>query len=238
MMKVLITGSSGFIGSSIKEKFSKENTVNTVRIDRNTNLKDLDYLLDVSTHIFHCSSVTRSEDEKDFFEINFEINTLFYSLLQKKKNKTIFVFSSIHHNFDSIYGISKRYSEFLYNKLSENNKVFINRLPGIFGANAKVNYVSVVSTFSHGIKYNIEFPIVNPEKVITLLYIDDLLLSFINQIEENKHKKNGTFIKNIYDKSFNISVGDLYKLIKNFENNKNNNLSDSQKKILLVYNKI
>ena len=237
-MNILITGATGFIGSSIKEKFAGEHSIKTIRIDSRTDLTELNNLIDNATHIFHCSSVTRSDAEDDYFEVNFEINTRLYLLLQSKVNKTIFVFSSIHYFSDSIYGIGKRYTEFLYSKLSEHNKVFINRLPGIFGETAKVNYVSVVSTFTYGIKYGVDVSIINPEKRLTLLSVNDLLRSLSEQINQYVSVRNGVFVKDGYDDSFDISVGELHSLILNFRNDKNMSLNESQKKLFSVYNKI
>ena len=92
--------------------------------------------------------------------------------------KTPIVFSSSTQvNKNNSYGKSKKECEkiLLNLKKNNNNKIFILRLPNIYGKWSKPNYNSVVH-FCYNISRNKPIYISNPNKKIGLLYIDDLIL--------------------------------------------------------------
>ena len=114
------------------------------------------------------------------------------------------------------YGKSKKKAEKVCLDLNKqfNNKVYILRLPGIFGIGCKPNYNSVVATFCYNTIMNIELNIINPEKEIDLLFNEDLFMqlkSLINQRSSEQFIK----LKNIQK----ISIRKLASTIKSFQNN-------------------
>jgi hypothetical protein len=93
------------------------------------------------------------------------------------------------------------------------HKLILIRTPGIFGPGAKPNNVSVVSTFCHNIVNNIKSTINDPEKILEIYYIDDLIF-----LIEGLFKSN-TNLKLIQPESVKISVIGLYNLIENIASN-------------------
>jgi UDP-2-acetamido-2,6-beta-L-arabino-hexul-4-ose reductase len=186
MKTLLISGTNGFIGSSIIRRFGKEYTIITFRIDDDFEL--LSKKINSADIIIHCSAVTRSEIESDFFMINFHFSSILFEILKKLNNKIIFFFSSIHYSSESLYSVSKRYSEFLLgDSLSNSHSVFIYRLPGIFGEGAKPYKFSVVSTFAYNAIINKKSELIDPDKELRLLYINDLIDEMYNAIINSIH---------------------------------------------------
>jgi len=67
-------------------------------------------------------------------------------------------------------------------------KLFIYRLPNVFGKWSKPNYNSVIATWCHNITRDLDI-VVNDEKVaLQLVYVDDVVNSFIKQLSCNSDK--------------------------------------------------
>lgn len=212
--KILIFGATGFIGSSLYDKLGDNFEITAMKI--NCNNEEISKQIARNDIIIHCSGVTRSEDESHFFDINFKASTLFFSELNKYSNKTFIYFSSIHFYRDDIYGYSKRYNEFLMQKLDtlSNSSVYCIRTPGIYGPGSKPNSVSVVSTFCYNIVNGIQSNIIDPDKVIELYYIDDLVGLVKKLICESKVGYHLIVVDSIK-----ISVGNLFKTIESLAMN-------------------
>ena len=88
------------------------------------------------------------------------------------------------------------------------------RLPNVFGKWSRPDYNSVVATFIYRTQRNLPIKLINPKNNLDLLYIDDLVDYFLEQIESGSGKNidfNPVISK--------ISVEDLLKKIKYFYNN-------------------
>jgi len=214
---ILIFGAGGFIGSNLVSFFEKEYEIIPLKIDVDFGI--LENSIFNADIIFHAAGVSRSENEQDFFRVNIEFSTRLSLLLAEQKNKKIIYFSSIHYYREDIYGFSKRYNEYLYSNrsLNQNNFCACIRTPGVFGPGSKPNYVSVVSTFCYNLANNFSSNIVDPEKTLQLIFIDDIVNIIQSLIAEPT--KYGFAI--IEPKSFNIGVGELYALIKTISSGKN-----------------
>ena len=69
----------------------------------------------------------------------------------------------------------------MFNYSKENDvKVYVYRLTNLFGKWCRPNYNSVVATFCNNIANNLPIKINDPEVVMNLAYIDDVLEEFIN----------------------------------------------------------
>ena len=182
---ILLLGSNGFIGSHLYKNFENKYIINCAGVAIVDN--ELERLVCESDIIIHTIGVTRSQYEKDFFKINIDFSHQLNTILCKYQNKKIIYFSSIHFHKNDIYGFTKRYNEYLFCKeeLLNKHQSFIIRTPGIFGPGAKPNNVSVISTFCYNNINNIESIINEPEKVLEILFIDDLIKLVENLFENN-----------------------------------------------------
>lgn len=90
MKKLLLSGSSGFIGSNIRKHFESKLRIST--FDINTTSEDLLRLVQESDIIIHASGVSRSESEEDFFKINFHLVSRLSIILESYNDKKVIFF--------------------------------------------------------------------------------------------------------------------------------------------------
>ena len=222
MIKILITGSKGFIGSNLKKELELIEDYILLFFNRNDTLDNLEELIFKSDIIIHLAGENRPE-VIELFEINNvklteKICKIVENKFIKKSQKTPIIFtSSTQINKDNEYGRSKLDCELklkeLYKKIS--NPIVIYRLPGIFGKWCKPNYNSVVATFCYNIANNIDIKIHDKNKNLELLYIDDLIKQIINSLKY--------FPKEFYYekfKTFRINLNDLANIISEFKDSR------------------
>ena len=185
-MNILITGAQGFIGKNLIQFLSEQNKFNIIEFSNDDNLQILNNKLLKANIIVHLAGVNRTEDNSLFEKVNINLTKHICDFLLEKSLKTPIIFSSsIKATEQSPYGVSKYKAEELLKKLNEinNNPIFIYRLPGVFGKWCRPNYNSVVSTFCFNTINNKKLRIDEPEKKITLVYIDDLINDFFQTLE-------------------------------------------------------
>lgn len=213
-MNILVTGSDGFIARNLLNFFNKNNEVTLDIFNKSMNLFDLEKKINNSDFIFHLAGVNRSVNEKDFIDGNVNLTNLIKNILMRNEKKIpIYFSSSIHVNSNELYARTKQAAEqILYDlALNNHNKVWIDRLPRIYGPGARPDYNSVISTLSYRCANNMPVFISNPEKKIEVFYIGDLLSQFNSCISNLDYD----FSVRNFDE---IMLGDLYYIIKSFKN--------------------
>lgn len=210
-MKVLVTGSSGFIGKNLCSDLKLRDDVELLTFSRDQSIDELPSLVLDSDFIFHLAGVNRPKDETDFTKENIGLTEKIIETLRVESKKTpLLITSSTQADLDNPYGNSKLAAEeaaFNWHKESS-APVYVYRLPGVFGKWCKPNYNSVVATFCHNIANNIPIEIADPTRVITLTYIDDVIGDFTQHLNESS--KDIDFSKHqLVNRTFDISLGDL-----------------------------
>lgn len=217
-MKVLVTGSDGFIGKNLLVKLA-ENTIESVCFTRRQSADELVNLLKDIDFVFHLAGVNRPSDPAEFTKQNYDLTSALCDAIQKTGRSISVVFtSSIQANLDNAYGESKKLAEEALLRLnaSTQSSIYLYRLPNVFGKWAKPNYNSVVATFCHNIANNNPIRIDDAGRIVPLLYIDDLLASFMNVLNNPLPGVSRPSIEPEYS----ISVGDLADKIKSFHNSR------------------
>jgi UDP-2-acetamido-2,6-beta-L-arabino-hexul-4-ose reductase len=220
MSRVLVTGSRGFIGKNLIEQLEKSNhqifTFN--RGDSVENLKDY---LEESEFIYHLAAVNRPNNDEEFEIVNVGLTKTIVDILYELNNCPTIVFSSsIQAVFDNLYGRSKKAAEdILINyKNRTGAKVYIYRLPNVFGKWAKPNYNSVVATFMYNIVNGKEIWISDEHKILELVYIDDVIKSFLDILNGIKYDDVFLEIRPVYS----ITLGKLAEAISMFKKGSKN----------------
>ena len=201
-MKILITGANGFVGKNLTAQLDNIKLGKAKNYDLSNDLTIYKYdidtppeLLDVYTKdcdfVFHLAGVNRPKDEKEFMEVNFGFTSVLLDKLKENNNKApVLITSSIQAALDNPYGRSKKAGEdlmFEYGR-SNNAKVLVYRLPNVFGKWCRPNYNSAVATFCNNIANDLDITVNDPEVVMNLVYIDDVVDEFIAALMGNENK--------------------------------------------------
>jgi len=213
--KVLTTGSKGFIGRNIYHNLLHDDNFEIYEYSRNTSEEKLIKLLKKVDFIIHLAGANRPHSDNLFKVDNFQFTKYLCNLIEKNNLKIPIVFtSSIHVERENEYGRTKLQAEKTLIEYSKRNKikVHIYRLPHVVGKWCKPNYNSVVATFCHNIAKNLPIQIDNPNFLINIIYIDDLINHFKKVI--NNSADYATYCE--VEESYEISIGDLANKIYNY----------------------
>lgn len=201
-MKILITGANGFVGKNLTAQldniklgkarnYDLSNDLTIYKYDIDTPSEFLDVYTKDCDFVFHLAGVNRPKDEKEFMEGNFGFTSVLLDKLKENNNKApVLITSSIQAALDNPYGRSKKAGEdlmFEYGK-SNNVKVLVYRLPNVFGKWCRPNYNSAVATFCNNIANDLDITVNDPEVVMNLVYIDDVVDEFIAALMGNENK--------------------------------------------------
>lgn len=220
-MKVLVTGANGFIGKNLVARLNELETYEVITIDRDNTKEDLTNGLLEAEFIFHLAGVNRPKDEKEFFEGNSGLTGEIVKILKENgKDTPIAITSSIQADLDNAYGQSKKMAEeeLLMYSTSSKAKVFIYRLPNVFGKWCRPNYNSAVATFCHNIARGEEVWVSDPSREMSLVYIDDVIRCLISSME-NKEALRGYVNVDVEHKA---TLGQIVELLKSFVECRNN----------------
>ncbi len=222
-MRILITGSQGFIGKNLYStlKAKTEHTIYT--FDRENNLKDLDEILQKVDFIFHLAGVNRPKKEEDFFEGNHDLTHYLVERLKFfNRPVPIMLSSSIQAQDDHAYGKSKRMAEetLLRYHFDTGAEIYIYRFPNLFGKWTKPFYNSVIATWSYLIARDEAIEISDPDHVLNLVYIDDLVKEMLQVLEGKGH----SVVSHYYTVpvSYQKSLSEIAALLKSFRESRKN----------------
>lgn len=220
-MKILVTGANGFIGKNLVAKLNQLKTYELILIDKDNTKEELKNALLEAEFIFHLAGINRPKDEKEFFEGNSGLTGEIVNILKANKKSTpIAITSSIQADLDNAYGKSKKLAEeeLLIYSTDVNSKVFIYRLPNVFGKWCRPNYNSAVATFCHNIARGEEVWISDPSREMTLVYVDDVVRCLISSVE-NKDSLSGYVNIDIEHK---VTLGEIVELLNSFVESRKN----------------
>lgn len=186
MKKILVTGSNGFVGKNIVVALNEIKKYEVITIDRQNSEEELKQATLNADFIVHLAGVNRPKETSEFYEGNGGLTEKIVSFLKNEnKNTPILITSSTHAGIDNDYGKSKKQSEDALIKYSDecNAKVYIFRLPNLFGKWCKPNYNSAVTTFCYNIAHDLDVWVNDPSIELSLVYIDDVVESIVECIE-------------------------------------------------------
>tara|TARA_B100000787_G_scaffold153979_1_gene128545 strand:+ start:5902 stop:7005 length:1104 start_codon:yes stop_codon:yes gene_type:complete len=223
-MRVLVTGSNGFIGKNLIVRLN-ELDISYEVFTRSNSVIDLQGLIEKSDFIIHLAGENRPEDEGDFEVVNSGLTSLICDKIRMiEKNIPIILASSAQAEYQNLYGKSKLRAELAVENLEKDtgNSSYIYRLPGVFGKWCKPNYNSVVATFCHNISHDLPVQINDPAFELSLVYIDDVVEEFINVIQGVKDDSKTFSVQPEYK----IKLGDLADQIKMFRESRDSLITE------------
>ena len=174
-MKVLVTGSNGFIAKNLICHLESVPKIEVLKFNRSHDDEILYNLIDQASIIFHLAGANRPTHDGEFKSDNIDLTRKIVNRLKdtNKKKKIIFSSSTQSKKLNN-YGKSKAEAEMLLKKLSKkkNLTTIIYRLTNVFGKWSRPNYNSVVSTFCFNILNSKKLKIDDPETSLKLIYIE------------------------------------------------------------------
>lgn len=218
-MKVFVTGANGFIGRNLLEALATMPLAPKVTTMSMRDSDRLPELIQDTDFVFHLAAVMRNEDETVFQKVNVDLTKAILAELAKSTEQPRLLFtSSIQAELDTIYGRTKRAAEEAVMAWSRqhNHGGYVYRLPNIFGKWSIPNYSSVVATFAYNISHDLPIKIHNPDHIMTLAYIDDVIKVFLGHLTTPDKSAEGLYtIAGTTD----ISLQDLAELLYFFHEN-------------------
>lgn len=221
MKKVLVTGSSGFIGRHLvlalrrKEYDVRELGRGATPEEWRRSVADVDI-------VFHLAGVNRPTQNSEFEEGNVELTRRLCRELKATGRQTPLVLSSSTQaeSAESVYGRSKREAESAVLAYHEETgaSAYIYRLCNVFGKWSRPNYNTVVATFCHNISRGVPVTVHDRTSALRFVHVDDVVAAFLRHVHEEKSASVGCFLE--AGPVRNISLGELYDLIQSFENSR------------------
>lgn len=205
-MKVLVTGSNGFVGRNLvwnlKEIRDGKNRTRPNLIiteiygfDIDSDPSALDEACERVDFVFNLAGVNRPKEMSEFVEGNYGFADRLLETLKAHHNTCPVMLSSssqasLAGRFaNSEYGKSKLLGEELFFKYAEETgaKVLVYRFPNLFGKWCKPNYNSAVATFCNAVANDLDYTVNDPKTELELLYIDDLVNEMLDALEGKEH---------------------------------------------------
>jgi UDP-2-acetamido-2,6-beta-L-arabino-hexul-4-ose reductase len=215
-MKVLVTGSDGFIGKNLVVNLKERSNIEVLRFARGDSSSDLFAKVAQADFIFHLAGVNRPQHESEFAEGNKNLTQLLCEAVRATGRQTPVVYtSSIQAERDNAYGASKLGAEQALSALAEQAgvPVWIYRLPNVFGKWCRPNYNSAVATFCHNIVHGLPIDIKDPAAALRLVYVDDVVAAFLSHLGQPAQGPSFPQVSPVYE----TTVGDLAAQLKAFK---------------------
>jgi UDP-2-acetamido-2,6-beta-L-arabino-hexul-4-ose reductase len=216
-MKILITGTNGFIAKNLLAHFRELGDFEVICFSHQTHEQDLFKLVVDVDAVVHLAGVNRPQLPSEFISGNVDLTkTLCQALIHNKRNIPIIFSSSTQAELNNPYGKSKRDAEIILRQYAKDTGacVYIYRLPNVFGKWSKPNYNSVVATFCHNISHDLPISINDENSIINLVYIDDVIDDFIRLLKEKPILAPEAFCT--IPVNYKTTVGELVNYIKSF----------------------
>ena len=213
-MKVLVTGAKGFVGRNLCLALEQRPDIEVFKYDLGDEEK-LDAYVAACDFVMHLAGVNRPKNVSEFKAGNTVFTEDVLERLAARPNPPpVLLSSSIQAALDNDYGKSKAAAEAAVRAYGKKKgaDVFIYRLANVFGKWCRPNYNSAVATWCHNIARDMPIVVRDPAATVTLVYIDDVVSSFIGQIG---HADRADEILSV-SPSYTKTLGEIVELIRSF----------------------
>ena len=228
-MKILVTGAKGFIGRNLCLTLEQMPDVEVLKYDLGDEAK-LDGYTAECDFVMHLAGVNRPKDPTEFKTGNTVFTEDILEKLAARQNPPpVLLSSSIQAALDNDYGKSKAAAEEAVRAYGEKTgaAVFIYRLANVFGKWCRPNYNSAVATWVYNIARDLPIMVRDPAATVTLVYIDDVVKSFVGCLEPRNTPNTRNEILSV-EPCYTRSLGEIVELIKSFHDEPRNLMVPNQ----------
>ncbi len=232
-MKILVTGAKGFVGRNLctqlrnirdgKAGWYEGVAVEEVyEYDVDSSPEELEAWCRDADFVFNLAGVNRPKDPAEFMAGNFGFASTLLETLRRHGNRCpVMVSSSIQAALDNPYGESKRAGEeLMFGYAKETGaRVLVYRFPNVFGKWCRPNYNSAVATFCNNIANGLPITVNDPNVVLNLVYIDDVVDELIGALAGKEHRQ-GDFCE--VPVTHTVRLGDIVDLLYSFKETRGN----------------
>ena len=232
-MKILVTGAKGFVGRNLcaqlrnirdgKARWYEGVAVEEVyEYDVAGSPEELEAWCREADFVFNLAGVNRPKDPAEFMAGNFGFASTLLETLKRHGNRCpVMVSSSIQAALDNPYGESKRAGEelmFGYGR-ETGARVLEYRFPNVFGKWCRPNYNSAVATFCNNIANGLPIKVNDPNAVLNLVYIDDVVDELIGALAGKEHRTGDYCMVPVFHT---VVLGDIVNLLYSFRDMRDN----------------
>lgn len=219
-MNILVTGADGFVGKNLVTQLKNEGFTDIFCFDQETPSGLLDEYCQKAEFVFHLAGVNRPKNETEFMKGNVMFTSALLEKLKEQQNTCpVMMASSIQATLENSYGKSKKTGEDLLKTYHKETgaSIYIYRFSNLYGKWSQPNYNTVVATFCYKIARNEEVIVNDPNAVVELCYIDDVVKELLHCLNGQPYRKNDYCVVRETDK---VTIGKLKELITSFKNSR------------------
>lgn len=220
MIKVGITGQSGFVGTNLYNHLVNSDEYKIIPFEDNyyddkTILDNFTLQCDV---IVHLAAVMRNSEPGYVYNTNMRLVNEIINSAERTGSKTGFLFaSSIQETGDSEYSRCKRDGAAVMEKWCKNNGTGFCKMvfPNLFGPFAKPNYSSFIATFCYKLIHG-ERPQIIVDNEIPLIYIGSLTEQIAGLIKTVNKKEIIPAFR--FEPQYKIRVSEVLLILEKYKN--------------------
>jgi UDP-2-acetamido-2,6-beta-L-arabino-hexul-4-ose reductase len=216
VIKIGITGQSGFIGTYLFNYLGLQNEVERIPFDKSyfRNQSEICQFVKQCDVIIHLAAINRHPDPEVIYNTNMDLVRLLVEAMESTGSKPHIIFSSsTQEERDNLYGKSKKDGrDFLIKWAIKNEAIFTGLvIPNVYGPFSSPYYNSVIATFSHQLINN-EEPVIQKNDPLKLIYVGELveLIWEIILKKQNTHNLLVPFTSEFY-------VSEILNLLQNYK---------------------
>lgn len=220
-MKILVTGAKGFIGRNLCLALQQMPGIEVLKYDLGDEAR-LDAFTAQCDFVMHLAGVNRPKDPAEFKTGNTVFTEdILEKLAARDTPPPVLLSSSIQAALDNDYGKSKAAAEAVVRAYGEKTgaPVYVYRLANVFGKWCRPNYNSAVATWVYNIARDLPIMVRDPEATVTLVYIDDVVRSFISHLSAAQARGSDSVLS--VTPCYTKTLGEIVALVRSFHDEPN-----------------
>ena len=223
MIKIGITGQSGFIGTHLYNFLGLQENVERIPFEddyfkEETKLQDFVQSCDA---IVHLAALNRHNDPQQIYDTNISlVKQLINACEQTSSTPHILFSSSTQEERDNAYGNSKKEGRKLLEQWAEKNHAHFTGfiIPNVFGPFGQPYYNSFIATFCHQLTHE-EQPKIDKDNEVKLIYVGELVSEITDHIiaMHKESKESGIIDQVPINHTAEVKVSEVLSLLENYK---------------------